>query len=129
MKMFNYLALVLLIMAGINSTACAQPEMNLSEEQKEAMQKELEVYATELGLSESQKPEFKNITVEYFSALKELKDGTQSRREKYKTMRSLKAEKNDQMKNLLSKEQYKVYKEHEKKQDEKMKERIKAQKG
>ena len=85
----------------------------------------MEEYATALQLSEEQKPKFEEITEKYAKQIKAVKNSDGRRRSKYKKVKSIRKNKDAEMKSLLPKDQYKVYLE---KQEEMMKERRKKNK-
>ena len=114
-----------LFLFGANITFAQSKAANLTEEQTEKIKKNLEEYATALDFSEAQKPKFEEITKKYAKQMIAVKDSGGRRMSKYKKVKSIRKNKDAEMKPLLSKDQYKVYLE---KQEEKMKERRKKNK-
>ena len=127
MKLLKILSLFFaLFLIGIN-TNCAQSRVtNLTEEQKEEIKKNLEAYAAALHLSEEQKPKFEKITKKYAEQMKAVKDSGGRPMSKFKKVKSIRKNKDADMKSLLSKDQYKVYLEKQKEMQKKMKERRKG---
>lgn len=121
MKSLKILSLFFaLFLIGTNTTFAQSRAANLSEEQKEEIKKNLEAYAFALHLSETQKPKFEEITKKYAKQMKAVKNSGGRPMSKFEKVKSIRKNKDAEMKSLLSKDQYKVYLE---KQEEKMKER------
>ena len=124
MKVLKILSLFfVLLLIGTNTTFAQSKTTNLTEEQKEELKKNLEVYAAALHLSEEQKPKFEEITKKYAKQMKAVKDSGGRRMSKYKKVKSIRKNKDAEMKPLLSKDQYKVYNEKQKEMKKKMKKR------
>ena len=114
-----------LFLMGTNTTFAQSSATNLTEQQKEKINNNVETYATALQLSEAQKPKFKEITIKYAKQMKAVKDSGGSRISKYRKVKSIRKNKDAEMKTLLSKDQYNVYLEKQKEMQKKMKERRK----
>ena len=112
-----------LIGTTTNTTFAQSRGANLTEQQKEKIKKNLEEYAAVLHLSEEQKPKFKEITKKYAKQMKAVKDSGGSRMSKYRKVTSIRKNKDAEMKQLLSKDQYKVYLEKQEEMQKKMRER------
>ena len=129
MKLVKILCLFFaLCLIGTNTTFAQSRATNLTEEQTEKIKKNLEEYATALHLSEAQKPKFEEITKKYAIQMIAVKDGGGRRMSKYKKVKSIRKNKDAEMKRLLSKDQYKVYLEKQEEMQKKMKERRKSNK-
>ena len=85
----------------------------------------MEAHAAALHLSEEQKPKFKEITKKYAKQMKAVKDSGARPMRKYRKVKSIREDKNAEMKSLLSQDQYKVYLEKQEEMTKKMKERRK----
>ena len=110
MKSLKILSLCFaLFLIGANTTFAQSRAVNLTEEQKEEIKKNLEEYATALDLSEDQQPKFEEITKKYAKQTIAVKDSGERRISKYKKVKSIRKNKDAEMKTLLSKDQYKVY--------------------
>ena len=118
--LFLFFALFLI---GTNTTFAQSKGANLTEEQKEEVKKNVEEYAAALHLSEVQKPKFEEITKKYAKQMKALKDSGGSRMSKFRKMKSIRKNKDAEMKSLLSKGQYEIYLEKQEEMRKKMKER------
>ena len=124
MKLLKVLSMSFaLIIIGISTTIAQSRANNLSEEQKEEIKRNLEEYATALSLSDDQRPIFEEITKKYAKQLIAVKDGGGRRMSKYKKVKSIRKNKDAEMKKLLSKDQYKVYLEKQEVMKDKMKQR------
>ena len=127
MKSLKALSLLfVLFLIGTDATFAQSKANNLSEEQKEEIKKNLEEYATALNLSEDQRPKFEEITMKYAKQLQAVKDSGGRRMSKFKKVKSIRKNKDADMKSLLSKDQYKVYLEKQEEMQKKMKERQKG---
>ena len=108
-----------LCLISINTNFAQSRATNLTEEQKEGIKKNVEAYAVALHLSEEQKPKFEEVTKKYAKQMKAVKDSNDRPMSKFKKVKSIRKNKDAEMKQLLSKDQYKVYLEKQ----EEMKER------
>jgi len=124
MKSLKVLSLFFaLLFIGINSSYAQFKADNLTEEQKEEIKKNLEEHAAALNLSEDQWPKFEEITKKYAKQMIAVKDSGARRMSKYKKVKSIRKNKDAEMKTLLSKDQYKVYLEKQEEMKKKIKER------
>ncbi len=89
---------------------------------------EFSEYRDRLNLTENQKPKFIEITKKYTTQLKDLKNSSKSRFSKYRAYKKIQKNRNKEMKDLLTSEQYKVYLEIQKEVQKKLKERRKNKK-
>jgi len=112
-----------LFLIGINTTIAQTKATNLSEKQKEEIKRNLEEYAATLSLSDDQRSKFEEITKKYAEQMQALKNGGRRKLQKYKKVKSIRKNKNAEMKILLSKEQYKVYLNKQEEMRDKMKQR------
>jgi len=123
MKSLKVLSVIFaLFLIGTNTTFAQSRANDLSEEQKEGIKKNLEEYASALDLSEDQRPKFEEITKRYAKQMIAVKDSGGRRMSKYKKVKSIRKNKDAEMKKLLSKDQYKVYL----KKQEEMRKKIKG---
>jgi len=126
MKLVKILPLFFaLFLINVNTTFAQSRGADLTGEQKEEIKKNVEEYAAALHLSEAQKPEFEEITKKYAKQMKALKDSGGSRMSKFKKVKSIRKNKDAEMKYLLSKDQYIVYLEKQEEMKKNMKERHK----
>ena len=111
-------SLIIAFLLSINSNT-----INAQENDKKAdVVAEMKIAKEKLALSESQEITFKEITKKYGLKMKAVKDSDEPKRNKFKSMKSIKEDKNAEMKTLLSDEQYKVYIELQEERIAKMKE-------
>ena len=97
-------------------TAFSQSRMT-QEEKEEAIARYRE-YQERLQLTEAQKPKVEEINTTYFEQLSQLRSTDASRMEKYRAFKGLRSTRDAQMKDVLTKEQYAIYKKHQKEQRE-----------
>jgi hypothetical protein len=121
LKVFSLLFALFLI--GTNTTFAQSRANDLSKEQKEEIKKNIEEYASALDLSEDQRPRFEEITKRYAKQMKAVKDSGGRRMSKFKKVKSIRKNKDAEMKTILSKDQYKVYLEKQEEMKDKMKQR------
>lgn len=100
----NIIAILLLV-----STITFAQNREFTEEQKEQVKIELEQYLEKLNLSESQKTSYEIITKKYSEQLKFVKESGLSKQKKIKEVQRVQFDKDTELKELLSKEQYVVY--------------------
>ena len=115
-KLWLFIALLLVGITNINAQTKRD---NLSDEQIEEIKKNVEEYAASLNLTDVQKPEFEAITKKYAKQMKAVRDSGGGKFKKYRKLKSIRKNKDKEMKQLLHPEQFKTYLE---KQDERKKE-------
>jgi hypothetical protein len=124
MKSLKMLSLlVALFFISMNGLVAQSKADNLTEEQKETLAKNIEDYFEALNLTEVQKTEFEAITKKYAEKMKAVKDGGGRKLQKYRKVKSIRKDKNKEIKKLLSEEQYKVYLDKQAARQKEMKER------
>ena len=121
LKMISLFLALLLI--GTNTTFAQTRVTNITEEQKEEIKKNLEEYAAALDLSEDQQSKFEEITRKYAKQMIAIKDSGGRRMSKFEKLKSIRKNKDAEMKTLLSKDQYKVYLEKQEDMQKRIKER------
>ncbi|MEL7123084.1 MAG: hypothetical protein AAFO07_26780 [Bacteroidota bacterium] len=124
MKSFKVLSIFFAIFfLGTNITSAQSQEMELTDEQKEEMAQNLEEFNEVLNLSEEQKTEFAAITKKYAKQMLTVKQEGGSKMSMYKKVKSIRKDRNKEMKEVLSEEQYDVYLKKQKEMQKKMKEK------
>lgn len=108
--------LVLLLMATLTQAQ----DKKLSEAQKEEMKANLEVYFEKLALSEEQKASYQEIATKYGEQTKLIKESGLSKEEKLNEIKRIQSDKDNEMKGLLSEEQYQVYLDNKQQQRSKL---------
>lgn len=119
-KLWLFIALLLVGITNINAQTKRE---NLSDEQKEEIKKNVAEYATSLHLTDVQKPEFETITKKYAKQMKAVRDSGGGRFNKYRKLKSIRKNKDKEMRQLLNKEQFKTYLEKQKERKKQMKAR------
>lgn len=89
----------------------AQKQITLTEEEKEKAIERFEAFQKDLNLSDEQKTKVEAINKKYFDGLSRLRTMNASRLEKYRTFKGLTNERDKGMKQVLDKNQYKLYQE------------------
>lgn len=115
----------LVIVATLTNAQSQTRQSKLSEEQKQELKTKMEAYKAKLNLSPEQETKVEEINMNYLEALAELKSEGGSKLSKYKKFKQASSDKDKQMKALLNKEQYEIYKQ----QQEEMKKEIKSRRG
>jgi hypothetical protein len=110
-KIINLTALLALLMLVANQ-ASAQSKM--TEEQKKEAKANYQAYKEKLNLTEDQSKKVDAINTEWLTGLADLKSSNASKMAKYKKYKTLKSDKDQKMKAVLTKDQYKIYQQHQK---------------
>ena len=119
-KLWLFIALLLVGITDINAQTKRE---NLSDEQKEEIKKNVEEYAASLHLTEVQKTEFEAITKKYAKQMKAVRDDGGGKFKKYRKFKSIRKNKDKEMKQLLNPEQFKTYLEKQEERKKEMKAR------
>ncbi|NLP58648.1 hypothetical protein [Lutibacter sp. B1] len=98
-------------------------------ENKQIYQEILNGQVEELSLTGEQKQPFIDLSNKYFDKIIETRQSDVSRMSKFKTLKKLQEEKDTEVENMLSKEQFKKYKELQKKNRNKLKTVYKQRNG
>lgn len=121
MKNFKLIGLIALFVTMSTTQIVAQEKVNKAEREAQ-----FKIAKEKLALSPDQEVKFKEMNKKYGAKMKEINQ--ESRKEKIKTLKALKTEKDTEMKILLSQSQYKTYLELQEDRIAKMKERRKEKK-
>lgn len=92
-------------------------------EQKKEMKEKMEAYRAELNLTDEQAEKVEVINSNFFEKLQSIRSGNGSRLEKYRELKDAANERDSKMKQVLTKDQYKIYKKHQKDMKSEMKSR------
>lgn len=103
----------------------AQDKPNISDEKKQEMVTKMKENRDRLNLTPEQEAPFKEITKRYALKLQGVKGSTMVRFEKLEKFKELQTQKNEEMKKLLSPEQFKTYVEIQEERKVKMMEKRK----
>jgi Spy/CpxP family protein refolding chaperone len=115
--------IVMIALAVIASYGAVYSQSRMTEEEKQEAIARYREYVEELNLTEEQKPKVEEINKAYFDGLSKLRGSNASRMEKFQAFKQLRSERDNKMKDVLTKEQYAIYKEHQKEQRENFRER------
>lgn len=115
---------MVLAVSALTTEAWAQSK--LTEEQKQELLTKMEQFRTELNLSETQQDQVKSINTTYFEGLAGLKNSSGSKLSKFKQYRTLSETRDNAMKKVLDKEQYKRFKAMQKEMKSELKSRRKS---
>lgn len=103
---------IILIFSFALSTK-AQTNRQLSDEQKKEFKAKMEAYKAELKLTDEQQPKFEEVNMQYVEDLSKLKGDTGSKLSKYKKFKKINDDRDSKMKEILTADQYKIYKKHQ----------------
>ena len=115
--------IAILVLVAINGRA---QKTEMTDEQKVRMEQQLSLYYDKLDLADEEKPKFEEITKKYGKQLIALKNSGKGRLSKYREFNRIQNNKNAEMEELLTKEQYLVYEEIQEEIQEEMKKRNKS---
>lgn len=99
----------LMALCSISHEIMAQDRF--TEQEKQEAINRFNEFQEELNLSNQQKPVVKEINKKYFEKLSHLKNDNTSKFKKFRAYKKLKSHRNKEMKNILTKDQYKIFKE------------------
>ncbi len=92
---------------------------------REKAKAKIEEQVESLNLNNNQKTQFKEINEKYRLNLESIKNSNKARFAKFQDLKKLRKEKDEEMKLLLNDEQFKMYKEFQKQNKNKMREEFK----
>lgn len=105
------------------ASAGAYCQSRLTEAEREEAIARHQAYMEKLNLTEEQKPRVEEINMKYIESLSNLKHSNASRLDKYRTLKELTATRDAEMKKVLTKEQYAIFKENQQEQRKNFRER------
>lgn len=97
-------------------------QQRMSEEQKQEMRERYNQYRTKLNLTKDQETQVEEINKKFFEGLSQIRESSDRRLGKYKMYKSLQADRDRDMKVVLTNEQYKTYQEFQKEMREEFRE-------
>jgi lipopolysaccharide export LptBFGC system permease protein LptF len=100
-KLILALAFLFAISSNVATAQATDKKAEMKEQMKAAKEK--------LALTAEQEPKFMEISKKYALKMKELKDGNQDKREKFKSVKEIQSQKNEEIKTVLSEDQFKTY--------------------
>jgi len=104
-RMIAFAVLMLLGVLAVDGFA----QSKMTDQQKQEMKARYEAYKAKLNLTGEQALQVEKINSDYFGALSELRESSESRMSKFKEFRDLRVKKDKKMKDVLAPEQYKLY--------------------
>ena len=113
MKNFQIIVCIAITILGANSYA---QEKKMADSQKEELKVRLEEYFAKLALTEEQKVSYEEITKRQGEQIKLIKESGLSREEKLSEIRRIQSDKDNELKVLLTEEQYQFYLENKRQQ-------------
>jgi Spy/CpxP family protein refolding chaperone len=119
-RIINLASLFVLIML---MAASASAQSKMTEEQRKEAKARYQAYKEKLNLTEDQSKKVDAINTTWFEGITELKNSGASKMTKYKKYKSLKAERDTKMKEVLTKEQFRIYKQQQQEMKEEFKQR------
>lgn len=105
-KIINITALLTLLIL-VASQASAQSKM--TDEQKKEAKAKYQAYREKLNLTEEQSKKVDAINSDWIEGLADLKSSNVGKMAKYKKYKALKSDRDQRMKEVLTKDQYKIY--------------------
>lgn len=121
MKQNIKLTLLLVLVTTGAIKASAQSE--LTEAQKSEAKARYRQHKEKLNLTEDQSKKVDAINATWFEGIADLKRSGASKMARYKKFKSLKADKDGKMKEVLTKEQFKIYKQQQREMKDEFKQR------
>lgn len=115
-----------LILLGMLFIGFLSYGQQMTDEEKAAFKAEIKEKFQALNLSEEQKSKFEQIQTKYFDKMMEIQDSDKGRISKMKSLKAMQETKNEEVKAIMDKDQYKKYLEIQKEVREKMKEQYMA---
>jgi len=110
MQFIKLLALTLSFLCTIITSSTAQSDTSiLTDQQRTELKASLEEYESALSLTMAQKLEFDAVTTKYVLQMIPLKESGDSQWSKIRKLKTMQANKNEEMSAILSKDQYKLY--------------------
>ena len=118
-RIINITLLVLVTLVAANVSA----QSKMSEEQLKEVKARYQANKEKLNLSADQSKKVDAINTTWFEGIAELKKSGGSKMERYKKFKSLNQERDSKMKGVLTKEQFKIYKQQKQEMKEEFKQR------
>src|SRR5690606_19624091 len=122
-KMKKIIVLSLILAMAFGGLKAQSGNGRFTPEQKKEMKEKMEAYRAELNLTDEQAEKVEVINSNFFEKLQSIRSGNGSRLEKYRELKDAANERDSKMKQVLTKDQYKIYKKHQKDMKSEMKSR------
>lgn len=111
--------LVLVTLVAVNASA----QSKMTEEQIKEVKAKYQANKEKLNLTPDQSKKVDAINTTWFEGVAQLKNSGGSKMERYKKFKSLNQERDSKMKEVLTKEQFKIYKQQKQEMKEEFKQR------
>jgi hypothetical protein len=121
MKKFIHITVMLVLATLTANQAWAQSKM--TEEQKKEAKAKYQAYKEKLNLNEEQSKQVDVINSAWFEGIAELKGSNASKMAKYRKFKTLNSERDKKMKAVLTKDQFRIYKQQQQEMKDEFKER------
>ena len=121
MKRILNITLMLVLVTLVAANASAQSKM--TEEQLKEVKARYQANKEKLNLTADQSKKVDAINTTWFEGVAELKRSGGSKMERYKKFKSLNQDRDSKMKDVLTKEQFKIYKQQKQEMKEEFKQR------
>ena len=119
--MKNLIACIALILSLSFAASAQTARTKLTEDQKKELKTKMEAFKAELKLTADQQPKFEEINLQFAEDLAKLKQDNGSKLSKYRKFKAATSDRNKKIKDILTAEQYKVFKAHQKEMKEELK--------
>ncbi|MEL6969091.1 MAG: hypothetical protein AAFZ63_12810 [Bacteroidota bacterium] len=119
----NFILFLAFFSLGTSSIFAQSQAAEVSDAEKEQMAQAMEEFFAALNLTEDQKAEFKAISSKYNAQMIAVRDSDMSNMKKYREVKSIRSNRNAEMEELLTEEQYEIYLEKQEEMQQQMKER------
>ena len=119
--MKNLIACIALILSMSFAASAQTTGTKLTEDQKKELKTKMEAFKAELKLTAEQQPKFEEINLQFAEDLAKLKQENGSKLSKYRKFKAATSDRNKKIKDILTAEQYKVFKAHQKEMKEELK--------
>jgi Spy/CpxP family protein refolding chaperone len=111
--------LVSVTLAAANVSA----QSKMTEQQKQEVKAKSEALKQKLNLTDEQSKSVDAINSTWFKGIADIRNSGESKLAKHQKLKSLNEQRNRQMKNVLTKEQFKIFKQDQKEMREELKQR------
>lgn len=121
MKKIIHIAVMLVLVMLAANEASAQSKM--TEEQKKEAKAKYQAYKEKLNLNEEQSKQVDAINTDWFEGIADLKSSNASKMTKYRKFKSLNSDRDKKMKEVLTRDQFKIYKQQQQEMKDEFRER------
>lgn len=119
-KIINITALLVLLTLVANHV---KAQTKMTDEQKKEAKAKYQAYKEKLNLTEEQSKQVDAINSDWIEGLAGIKNSNAGKMAKYKKYKTLKADRDKRMKEVLTKDQYKIYQQQQQEMKDEFQER------